>query len=358
MSANQGFTVGTFAAIAAVLLFGLKILPRENMQILASIPIRRRADGLWHGVNLTWYGVMQALAMVFAVGLGLTLAVAAEVQAPEIALVALVLIAIALPSARLLAFVVERRKGTLTVGGAIFVATLAMPWVALGADAYFGSGHALPIVAALATGYAVGEGIGRLACISFGCCYGRRLAESPRWLQRAFARWPAIVKGPTRKAAYASGCEGVPLLPVPAMSAVLLSCAGAAAMMLFLAGSYRAATLVALGVAFSWRFASEFLRADYRGQGRLSAYQWMALACLVYMVPVALLLAPCRRGPDVMRGLFLLTSPVAALALLGLGVAVFGYLGISTVTSATIELQVAGVAASEERARRETGTIL
>lgn len=340
MTANQAFELALVGVVAAIISSGLKVLPRENMQILASIPVRRRTDGLWQGVNLTWYGAMQALAMVSAAGLGLILACAAGVPTAEIAVVALVLIAVALPSARGVAYWVERRRGSFTVGGAIFVATLAMPWTVLAADAYFGTSCALAVVAALAAAYALGEGIGRLACISFGCCYGRRLSDCPRWLRRLFANRPAVVVGRTRKAVYASGCEGVPLVPVPALSAVVLSGAGVVASLLYLEGRVRAAALVALGIAFGWRFASEFVRADYRGKGRISAYQAMALGCLAYAIPVVLVLPQPNHQPDVGRCLSLVVSPLLWAALAALGIAVFAYLGTSTVTTATIELGV------------------
>jgi prolipoprotein diacylglyceryltransferase len=346
MTANHSFGLLLTIAVTALVVFGLRVLPRENMQILATIPLRRRADGLWQGKNLTWYGLMQAVAMVFAVGLDLMLSSAAGVPIEETALVTGVMIAVALPAARGVAALVERRQGTFTVGGAIFVATLAMPWTALAADAYFASTHALSIVAAAASAYAVGEGIGRLACISFGCCYGRRLSDSPRWLRRLFEHAPAVVVGRTRKAAYASGCEGVPLLPVPAMSTVVLSLAGVVASLLFLAGHLRASALTALGVAFTWRFASEFVRADYRGKGRFSSYQWMALLCLLYATPAALGLRAEEAVADVRLCVPLLGSPILWAALAGLGLAVFAFLGISTVTTATVELGV------DERFRR------
>ena len=54
------------------------------------------------------------------------------------------------------------------------------PWIALGLNRWLpglddGSLPVLPTLAALAVGYAFGEGIGRLACISYGCCYGKPL---------------------------------------------------------------------------------------------------------------------------------------------------------------------------------------
>ena len=133
-------------------------------------------------------------------------------------------------------------------------------------------------------------------------------------------------------------------MPAPALSALVLSAAGLAGVPLFLDGNFRAAAALALSVAFLWRFACEFLRADDRGkgrgQGRLSAYQWMALACLVYVVSaMGLLSAPTRR-PDIHQGLALLVSPFTMLALAAIGVVVFVYLGVSKMTTATIRLGV------------------
>ena len=340
MSANAWFGAGTAAIVAALLGFGLKVLPRENMQVLAIIPVRRRADGRWQGVNLTWYGVMQAVAMVLSVSLALVLALSVGVPLGETVLVVLVLLAAGLPAASLVARAVERRRKTFTVGGAVSVAMLLLPPVALTCDAYSGADHALAMVAALGIAYAMGEGIGRLACISFGCCYGRRLDSCPPWLRSAFRGWAAVVVGPTRKAAYAGGCEKVPLLPVPALSACVLCVAAVASMLLFFGGSIRAAAMLSLGVALVWRFVAELLRADYRGGGALSAYQWMALLCIGYMAPWVLHFAGATVMPDIRRAAWLVGEPTTYLALLGLGTVVFAYLGTSSVTAATIELTI------------------
>jgi hypothetical protein len=110
--------------------------------------------------------------------------------------------------------------------------------------------------------------------------------------------------GPTRKAAYAGRRDDEPLVPVPALS------------------------------------ASEFLRADYRGTGRLSAYQWMALAGLAMGLASVAGFRGSRPVPVVHLGLGLLTSPVALGALAAIGLAGFVYLGVSRVTTASIRLEV------------------
>jgi prolipoprotein diacylglyceryltransferase len=340
MSANMLFVLGLVALVSAILAWGLHVLPRENMQILATIPLRRIDGDLWRGVNLTWYGVMQMTGMVLAIALALVLATAAHVPTHTLVLVIGVMLAVALPAAGLVARLVERRRGTFTVGGAVFAAALFLPWTTLALDALSGSDHAVPIISAIAVAYPLGEGIGRLACISFGCCYGRRLDDCGPGLRALFGWHPAVVVGATRKAVYEGHCEGVPLVPAPALSALVLSFAGLAGVPLFLDGEFLAAAVLSLSVAFVWRFTSEFLRADYRGQGRLSVYQWMALVCLVYVVSAVGLLSARARQPDIHHGLALLASPLTVLALAAVGVVVFVYLGVSKMTTATIRLGV------------------
>lgn len=340
MNANATFWIGLAAGSIALLLWGLRVLPREHMQILATLPLRRAPNGQWEGVNLTWYGVLQAVSSMLSVSLALVLARSADVPVLYgVALTGLLLL-FCLPAARLVARVVERKKGTFTVGGAVFVGVLLMPWLSLLLDRISGASHALATLSALAVSYPLGEGLGRLACISFGCCYGRRLDSCGPWLRRVFAHAPAIVVGPTRKAAYAGACEGIPLLPVPAISAVVLSGTGLVGVALFLWGNFRGAGVLSLVVAFGWRFVSEFLRADYRGRGSVSAYQWMALSSVGCAIATFLLVPPTSGAPQVSRGLAMLWTPPALLSLAALGVAVFVYLGVSQVTGATVTLKV------------------
>ncbi len=66
----------------------------------------------------------------------------------------------------------------------------------------------------------------------------------------------------------------------------------------------------------------------------------MALVCLCYTIPVIVWFPANHRVPDIHRGLVLFDSPLVWLALAGLGLVVFAYLGISKMTTATIELKV------------------
>src|SRR5258707_658440 len=62
--------------------------------------------------------------------------------------------------------------------------------------------------------------------------------------------------------------------------------------LLFLKGMYAVAFLTAIGATNLARVWLELLRADYRGHGRFSAYQVMALISVVYCLSIALLASP------------------------------------------------------------------
>jgi prolipoprotein diacylglyceryltransferase len=82
------------------------------------------------------------------------------------------------PSSKLMARIVERKKHTSTIGGASFVGLLLAPWIIQGTQVVClstGAGQVsvMVVLAAVMICYTLGEGLGRLACISFGCCYGK-----------------------------------------------------------------------------------------------------------------------------------------------------------------------------------------
>jgi hypothetical protein len=72
----------------------------------------------------------------------------------------------------------------------------------------------------------------------------------------------------------------------------------------------------------------------------VSTYQWMALLSILCCVATFCLLPGTTRTPLVLRGLIALWTPSAMLALAGLGVVVFAYLGVSRVTGSRITLHV------------------
>jgi prolipoprotein diacylglyceryltransferase len=342
------------AVVIGVLTLGLAILfawafrhlPRERWQILAAFPREREPNGDWRGVNLTYYGVFNALGIGAGVAVAVFLPGTVGLPLAYLAGCVVAFLAVVLPASKLLNRLVEGHWHGFTVGGGCFAGMVAGPWVILGVSRLVlppaEAASAVPyVLGALAPAYALGEGIGRLACISFGCCYGRPLADCPAWLRALFGRWAFVFEGRLKKASYAHGYEGLRLIPVQALTAILSSFAGLAGTALFLAGRPVAAFVLAIVATQAWRFLSEFLRADYRGAGRISAYQWMALAGTVHTVLLGLLwpVVP-RAAPDVARGLALLWTPGALLLIQAVAIFVFVRMGVSTVTTSRIALHL------------------
>src|SRR5262249_5174021 len=158
---------------------------------------------------------------------------------------------------------VEGKQHTLTVAGAVFVGLVMAPLVLTLMSPTWN----VPVVAGMASmtvAYVFGEGLGRLACISFGCCYGKPLYEIDGAAYDWFERFHFAFYGATKKISYASNLEGVAVVPIQALTAVLYVILGLAGTLLFLTSHFNAAFLLALAGSQIWRLYSETLRADYR----------------------------------------------------------------------------------------------
>ena len=252
------------------------------------------------------------------------------------------------PVSRLAARLVEKKSYTFTVGGASFAGIIAAPWIVLLLNETLGQVlhyrvDLICALAALSISYAFGEGLGRLACISFGCCYGKPLSESHPLLRRMLDERSFIFRGKTKKIAYASHMDGVKVVPIQAITAILYVGAGLLGTALFLESHYATAYLVSLVVTQGWRAVSEIFRADYRGGGKLSAYQWMSIAAVIYALAVALVLVGIPVAvaqPDILGGLRSVWRPALVLFLQALWLAVFFYAGRSMVTGSTLSFHV------------------
>ena len=343
---NEQLFLLTAAVFFSVLIAaGWRWLPGERWQILATVPVAQELTG-WRGLNLTGYGAMLATAVILGIGFVLALTAAtSQALAPVLALLAL-LIGLCVPAARLVAGWVEGKRHTFTIGGAFFLGLLATPvaiwlvnagcrllgWPPLAMEA---------VLAALAIGYMLGEGLGRLACISFGCCYGKPLAQCGRLAARLLNPVAFVFNGPTKKAVYEGGLAGVKLLPVQGLTSILYTAAALGSSWLYLHGHFRAAFLVSLLVSQCWRVLSEMLRADFRGFAAITAYQKMGLAAVILGSALGLLLpAQAKVQPAIAAGLSLLGNPWLILAGQALWLALFLYFGRSTVTGATIVFTV------------------
>ncbi|MDF1551585.1 MAG: prolipoprotein diacylglyceryl transferase [Deferrisomatales bacterium] len=340
---NFAFLGVLTAALTALLGWAFARLPREHWQIVATLPRRKGSNGTWEGLNLTYYGIFVATANALATALFLVLAEAAGVATGQALAAVVATFVVCLPAARLVARLVEKKANTFTVSGASSAGLVALPWILLGIDALDPRGASIvfPCLAAVGVAYALGEGVGRLGCISFGCCYGKPLAGCHPRLQKLFAHAHFVFAGETKKVAYEGGLHGERVLPVQALTAVVCVATALVGAALFLTAAYGAAFFVCVAVTQAWRLASEALRSDHRGGGRISVYQFLSVLMVCYAGATVLLVPGGESGaPDILTGLGALWRPAPILFLQGLWVVIFLYMGRSTVTAATISLRV------------------
>ena len=331
------------ASLLTILLaWGFKNLPKEKWQILGAVPRTKGKNGFWSGTNFTYYGLFNAVSVVFATAITIATMGAVDIPVSGVLLIAGCVFAVALPASGMVARFVEKKASAFSIGGASFVGVLVAPWAVLFARKAVGfDAPVIPAVASLAIAYAFGEGVGRLACVSFGCCYGKPLRECGNFLQRCFRRRHFVFTGKTKKIAYAHDLEGSAVIPIQAVTSVIYCASGLLGLYLFANGFFGSAFLEALIVTQVWRFASEFYRIDYRGGGKISAYQKMSLGAVLYGFVVAWVFhAPGVYPADLFQGLKQLWNPALILILQFLGVVVFLRMGKSSVTGATILFHV------------------
>lgn len=343
---NVTFVAALTLGLLALIVWGVRTLPAENWQMLAAVPLTKSEDGSWRGLNLTFYGFFSASGTAF--GFVIMLLLLASVGMP-VALsfaLALFVLLVCVPASRVVAALVERKRNTFTVAGAAFVATIIFPVVLvlvrpLAARLLHHEILLLPTFAATAIAYVLGESIGRLACLSFGCCYGMPLREANPAIARIFRQHNLVVSGPTKKASYASGLAGEPLIPVQAITSVVFAIAGIAGVGLFLAQQFRLAALIPVLGSWGWRACSESLRADYRGTSRISAYQVMAIVSVVYL-GIFLLFTPSGVTviPDLAAGFAQICSVAVILLVQFFWSCLFLYYGRSSVTASTVSFHV------------------
>ncbi len=332
--------------LATYFWWGFRVLPGEGWQVVASVPSCKTEQGEWNGINFTWYGLLSANAYLVAVVVLLVLMGAVGVQPLGTAILVAAMLCCCVPASRLVARIVEKKRDTFTVGGAVFVGILITPFVIMLLNRTVGEMLAfhIPIMsawAAIAIAYAFGEGLGRLACISFGCCYGKPLSSSSGLIRTLFTGRGFTFFGSTKKIAYAGGMEAIEVIPIQAVTAVFYSVCGLIAAGMYLSAHHTAAFLFATITTQGWRSFSETLRCDYRGAGRISAYQIMGALGVVYAIAAASVLAGEPASlPDLSAGLKSLWSPALILFLQGIWVTIFYYTGRSTVTGATLSFHV------------------
>ncbi len=340
-----------FLLLLAVLLglllaWGFANLPRERWQMLAVIPHKKRSGGQWQGINLTYYGFFLATSQLTAVILLLILLGAARLPLPAMLLVTAILLAVCIPASRIVAVLVEKKRHSFTIGGASFVGILLAPWCILLVEKimrHFSDCDlpVLPIMAAMAVAYTLGEGLGRLGCISFGCCYGKAIDDCHPLIRRLFSRTAFIFQGATKKAIYEGKLDGRALVPIQAVTCIIYCLTALGASLLFLRNHAVAALVLSISVSQFWRILSETLRADFRGFSRISAYQKMGAAAVVYVAALCLFFQKTAlAGPDIVAGIRLLWHPGIIIGLQLFWLIAFLVFGRSTITTSTLSFDL------------------
>ncbi len=233
--------------------------------MLAAVPIAKSSDGSWRGLNLTFYGFFSATGTTFGFALMLLLLASVGIPAMVSALLVVVVLLVCVPASRMspeLSNASETRlrsraRRSSRRSSCRCWCSLCARWRFLHREL-----PVLPIFAAAAIAYALGESIGRLACLSFGCCYGMPLRNANPAIARLFQKHNLVIHGSTKKAVYASGLDGEPLIPVQAITSAIFAVSGIVGVALFLAGHFRLAGLIPVIASWGWRACSEWLRAD------------------------------------------------------------------------------------------------
>lgn len=321
--------------------WGFKHLPGERWQMLAVVPVRKIDELGWLGANLTYYGFFIATSQLISLLLLLILLGAMNISLTAMAASVLLVLCFSLPAARVVARIVEKKNHTFTIGGASFVGIVVAPWAIMVVNEILGKAEyhlpVIPVMAAMSIGYTLGEGLGRLGCISYGCCYGKALKDCPNWAQYLFKRTGLIFHGSLKKVSYEANLDGERLVPIQAITCLLYTAGALAGSAMFLEGYYIASLLLTIGLTQLWRIISEFFRADFRGFGKISAYQKMGVISVFYVIVVTFLLpAEKHTAPQLMHGLQTVWQPAVILGLQVLWFVFFIFFGRSTVTSSSI----------------------
>jgi hypothetical protein len=346
MVTNLVFVASITALLTVLYMWAFRTLQKERWQIVAAVPFKKSNEREWVGLNFTFYGVFLASAYLFSVTILFFLLGAVGAPLSVVLFLILVSVALCVPASWLLAAFVEGKRYTFTVGGAALVGLLLAPAVIEIANYSLGNRAGfrlllIPTLAALSTCYIIGEGIGRLACISFGCCYGKPLKVNGGWLHRILAPVSFTFSGKTKKIAYESGLDGIKVIPIQALTSVLYTACGMISILLYLEGDFRSAFLVSILFAHGWRIFSETLRADFRGGGHFSAYQKMSLVSMICAAGLVIAFPEVHGlSTDIMRGLDLLWQPSVIILLQILWLLLFLVTGCSMVTESTLSFHV------------------
>lgn len=336
------FLTGLGLLLMCLLAWGFKHLPGERWQMLAVVPLKKDNGNNWLGANLTYYGFFIATSQLVSLVVLFILLKAMDISITGAVMATLAVLAFSLPASRLVAMIVEHKRHTFTIGGASFVGIIVAPWAIMLTAEFMGNNNSffmpmIPLLAAMSIAYTLGEGLGRLGCISYGCCYGKQIEDCSRIMQLLFSRLNFIFYGDIKKVAYEAQMHGRKLVPIQAITCIIYTLGALIGTYLFLNGAFTQALLFTMMLTQLWRIVSETMRADFRGFSKISAYQKMVVLSVIYMLSVCYFVAaPPQVMPDIIHGLQVLWNPGVIIGLQILWLVFFVTFGRSTVTTSTV----------------------
>ncbi|MEJ2039565.1 MAG: hypothetical protein P8X55_11615, partial [Desulfosarcinaceae bacterium] len=140
--------------------------------------------------------------------------------------------------------------------------------------------------------------------------------------------------------AYADGLCGHRVLAIQAITAVVYTLTGLIGLHLYLESHLQGAYLTCVLTTQIWRILSEFALADYRGDRKISAYQYMAGITALSGVIYGFFLPAAALEINLTQGLHILWNPAVLLTCQVLWMGIFLFTGRSKVTAARISLFV------------------
>jgi len=197
------FVLALAAFSTVLLVWSFRTLPGEGWQILASMPMAKDDSGRWKGLNLTYYGLFTANAYGFALAVLFVLMGSLHVPMQRRSRWSRRCCCCGVPASRFIARAVRKEILHLYGWGSILRGDSGHPLDHQHRPRRNGGCSHLrhSALSAISISYAFGEGMGRLACISFGCCYGKPLSQSHPILRRVIENLSFTFHGKTKKIA-------------------------------------------------------------------------------------------------------------------------------------------------------------
>jgi hypothetical protein len=345
--------------LGLALRWGFSVLPREEWVVLGSRPTAKTIDGGWVGQNYNYMGVFAGGSVAAALLVLFLLLGAIRIPSGFSAGIVVSAMPLCILASMKLARFLEKKSYAFSTEAAYFAGAFAFPGASLLIGRLVGMETKcelplLPLLAALTVSYGYGESIGRLGCISEGCCWGKPLSASGPLTRRLVGSRSFVFSGDTKQIAYERGLNGHELVPIQAVTSVICLIAALSGTLLYLKSFYMAALVVSLSLTQGWRALSEFWRDDHRGNGRISPYQIMAVLMIPYVIALALV-SPCDRLPvaDLRAGLSSLWDPLVILCVQLFGLVVCFFMGRNRVTRSTIRFHLAQGSAFDINAYRK-----